>query len=245
MGRQSARLDVGDGRVGSMARMEASDEDHRQAARRHAAGAARRAPPAPTPRRRSGRGWPRRRWRSASTASCATSPRRLPDGAEIAILTDRDPEALELIRHDAAHVMAEAVQELYPGTKVTIGPPIENGFYYDFEFPADVKVTEDDLEPIEEAMRAHIEADEAFERRDVPVAEAIELFRGPGPGLQGRADRGPGPRRGRRDRLALPQRPLRGPLPRPARALDRPDQGDQAQLASPAPTGAATRPARC
>jgi len=100
----------------------------------------------------------------------------LPDGAEIAILTDRDPEALELIRHDAAHVMAEAVQELYPGTKVTIGPAIENGFYYDFDFPADVKVTDADLEKIEAAMRGHIEADEPFARRDVPVAEAIEIF---------------------------------------------------------------------
>ncbi|MGD9734502.1 MAG: threonine--tRNA ligase [Solirubrobacterales bacterium] len=97
-------------------------------------------------------------------------------GAEIAILTERDPEALELIRHDAAHVMAEAVTELYPGTKVTIGPPIESGFYYDFEFPPDTRITEEDLPKIEEAMRAHIAADEAFERRDVPVAEAIELF---------------------------------------------------------------------
>jgi len=99
------------------------------------------------------------------------------DGAEVAILTDRDPEALELIRHDAAHVMAEAVLDLYPGTKVTIGPPIESGFYYDFEFPPDTKVTEDDLERIEAAMRKHIKADEEFARRDVPVAEAIELFR--------------------------------------------------------------------
>jgi threonyl-tRNA synthetase len=104
----------------------------------------------------------------------------LPDGAEIAILTDRDPEALALIRHDAAHVMAEAVQELYPGTKVTIGPAIENGFYYDFDFPKEVKVTDADLEKIEGAMRAHIEADEAFERRDVPVAEAITIFEGQG-----------------------------------------------------------------
>jgi threonyl-tRNA synthetase len=104
----------------------------------------------------------------------------LPDGAEIAILTDRDPEALALIRHDAAHVMAEAVQELYPGAKVTIGPAIENGFYYDFDFPSDVKVTDADLEKIEAAMRAHIEADEAFERRDVPVVEAIEIFRAQG-----------------------------------------------------------------
>ncbi len=101
-------------------------------------------------------------------------------GAEIAILTDRDPEALELIRHDAAHVMAEAVMELYPGTKVTIGPPIDNGFYYDFEFPPDTKITEDDLPRIEQAMLAHIEADESFGRRDVPVTEAIELFRAQG-----------------------------------------------------------------
>ncbi len=76
--------------------------------------------------------------------------------------------------------MAEAVQELYPGTKVTIGPAIENGFYYDFDFPPDVKVSDADLEKIEAAMRAHIKADEAFERRDVPVAEAIEIFEGQG-----------------------------------------------------------------
>ncbi len=102
----------------------------------------------------------------------------LPEGgAEIGILTDRDPEALELIRHDAAHVMAEAVMELYPGTKVTIGPPIDNGFYYDFEFPPDTKITEEELPKIEQAMLAHIEADERFGRRDVPVAEALELFR--------------------------------------------------------------------
>ncbi len=76
--------------------------------------------------------------------------------------------------------MAEAVQELYPGTKVTIGPAIENGFYYDFDFPDDVKVTDADLEEIEAAMRVHIDADEIFERRDVPVAEAIEIFEGQG-----------------------------------------------------------------
>jgi threonyl-tRNA synthetase len=105
----------------------------------------------------------------------------LPDGgAEIAIVTDRDPEALELIRHDAAHVMAEAVLELYPGTKVTIGPPIESGFYYDFEFPPETKLSEEDLGKVEEAMQRHIAADEGFERRDVPVAEAIEIFRGQG-----------------------------------------------------------------
>ncbi len=100
------------------------------------------------------------------------------DGGEVAIVTDRDPEALELIRHDAAHVMAEAVTELYPGTKVTIGPPIDSGFYYDFEFPPDTKITEGELPKIEAAMNEHIAADEGFSRRDVPVAEAIEIFRG-------------------------------------------------------------------
>ena len=102
----------------------------------------------------------------------------LPEGgAEIAIVTDRDPAGLELIRHDAAHVMAEAVTELYPGTKVTIGPPIESGFYYDFEFPPDTRITEEDLPKIEAEMQKHIDADEDFGRRDVPVAEAIDLFR--------------------------------------------------------------------
>ena len=104
----------------------------------------------------------------------------LPDGGEIAIVTDRSPEALELIRHDAAHVMAEAVLDLYPGTKVTIGPPIDSGFYYDFEFPPDTKITEDDLGTIEKAMLEHIRADEGFNRRDVTPGKAIELFRAQG-----------------------------------------------------------------
>ena len=66
--------------------------------------------------------------------------------------------------------------ELYPGTKISIGPPIENGFYYDFEFPEGVKVTDDDLERIEERMREHVKADEPFERTDLPVDEASERF---------------------------------------------------------------------
>ncbi len=102
------------------------------------------------------------------------------DGEQISIITSRDPEGLEVIRHDAAHVMATAVQELYPGTKVTIGPAIDNGFYYDFEFPADVKITDAELPAIEEAMRRHIKADEKFERRDLPVDEAIAIFRDQG-----------------------------------------------------------------
>jgi threonyl-tRNA synthetase len=100
----------------------------------------------------------------------------LRDGERIAIVTPRDEDALELIRHDAAHVLATAVLELYPGTKVSIGPPIEDGFYYDFEFPDDVKVGEEDLPKIEEAMRRHIKADEPFERDDIPAGDALDRF---------------------------------------------------------------------
>jgi threonyl-tRNA synthetase len=101
----------------------------------------------------------------------------LRDGDEIEIVTAKSDGALDLIRHDAAHVMATAVCELYPGTKVSIGPPIENGFYYDFEFPPGVTVSESDLERIEERMREHIAADERFERADISVDEALERFR--------------------------------------------------------------------
>jgi threonyl-tRNA synthetase len=103
--------------------------------------------------------------------------RPLPDGAHVSVITDRSgPEALELIRHDAAHVLATAVMELYEGVKISIGPPIEDGFYYDFEFPAGTSVSEEDFPRIEERMRAHVKAAEPFERREVPVAEARERF---------------------------------------------------------------------
>ncbi|MFL5780217.1 MAG: TGS domain-containing protein, partial [Thermoleophilaceae bacterium] len=100
------------------------------------------------------------------------------EGRPIEIITARSDEALELIRHDAAHVLATAVVELYPGTKVSIGPPIEDGFYYDFEFPEGVTVGEADLPKIEEVMRRHIKADEEFERSDVSPDAALERFRG-------------------------------------------------------------------
>jgi threonyl-tRNA synthetase len=96
---------------------------------------------------------------------------------KLEIVTDRSgADALWLIRHDAAHVLAESVLELYPGTKVSIGPPIEDGFYYDFEFPEGVSLSEADLEPIEQRMAEHIGADESFVRQDVPVGEALERF---------------------------------------------------------------------
>jgi threonyl-tRNA synthetase len=103
--------------------------------------------------------------------------RPLPDGARVAIITEKSGEkALELIRHDAAHVLATAVMELYPGVKISIGPPIADGFYYDFEFPEGTAVSEADFPKIEERMRAHVKAAEAFEREDVPVAQARKRF---------------------------------------------------------------------
>ncbi len=105
--------------------------------------------------------------------------RPLPDGARISIITERsEPQALELIRHDAAHVLAAAVMDLYDGVKISIGPPIEDGFYYDFEFPEGTTVSEADFPRIEEAMRAHVKAAETFTREDVPVAVARERFLG-------------------------------------------------------------------
>ena len=98
------------------------------------------------------------------------------EGLELNIITPKSDEALWLIRHDAAHVLATAVVELYPGTKVSIGPPIEDGFYYDFDFPEGVTVGEGDLPHIEEAMRRHIKADERFERSELGAGEAIERF---------------------------------------------------------------------
>ncbi|HMD56270.1 MAG TPA: threonine--tRNA ligase [Solirubrobacteraceae bacterium] len=103
--------------------------------------------------------------------------RPLADGAHLAVITAKSgPQALALIRHDAAHVLAAAVMELYPGVKISIGPAIEDGFYYDFEFPAGVSVSEEDFPRIEERMRAHVKAAEEFERADVPVADARERF---------------------------------------------------------------------
>ena len=101
----------------------------------------------------------------------------LSDGAAIEIITPgADEDALWLIRHDAAHVMATAVLDLWPGTKVSIGPPIADGFYYDFDFPNGFRPSDSDLERIEERMRAHVDADERFERSELPAAKAIERF---------------------------------------------------------------------
>jgi threonyl-tRNA synthetase len=106
--------------------------------------------------------------------------RPLVPGEPLEIITAKSDGALDVIRHDAAHVLAAAVMELYPGVKISIGPPIENGFYYDFEFPDGVTVSDADFGRIEEKMRQHINADEQFEREDVSVQQALERFRAEG-----------------------------------------------------------------
>ena len=100
------------------------------------------------------------------------------DDAKIEIVTRDHDDALEIIRHDAAHVMAEAVKELYTDTQVTIGPSIENGFYYDFARPT--PFTPEDLEKIEGRMREIVERDEAVSREVWDRAEAIEFFKDQG-----------------------------------------------------------------
>lgn len=100
--------------------------------------------------------------------------RPLETGGRIEILTRETPEALEVIRHDAAHVMAEAVQELFPGTQVTIGPAIEDGFYYDFARAEPFSL--DDLAKIEARMKEIVDRDEAIRREVWPRDEAIAHF---------------------------------------------------------------------
>ncbi|MGI8512097.1 MAG: threonine--tRNA ligase, partial [Solirubrobacteraceae bacterium] len=102
------------------------------------------------------------------------------DGEAIEIVTPAGADALDLIRHDAAHVLAAAVMELYPGVKISIGPPIESGFYYDFEFPAGTAISDSDFERIEARMREHVKADEVFTREDVAPGRALERFRAAG-----------------------------------------------------------------
>jgi threonyl-tRNA synthetase len=109
--------------------------------------------------------------------------RALPEGngngaaPKLEILTERSgEEALQLVRHDAAHVLAAAMLELYPGVEISIGPAIDNGFYYDFDFPDGVTVNDADFPKIEAAMKAHIDADEPFVREEVSVQAAIQRF---------------------------------------------------------------------
>lgn len=98
------------------------------------------------------------------------------DGAELEIITGKSPEGLEVIRHSTAHVLAMAVQKLWPGTQVTIGPVVDHGFYYDFLFPKDTKISDKDLEKIEIEMRAIIKADHPVKREVLSREAALSRF---------------------------------------------------------------------
>ena len=101
---------------------------------------------------------------------------RLYDGDAVRIVTVKDAGALEHIRHSTAHVLAQAVLELWPGATFAGGPAIEDGFYYDFELPGGATFSDEDLERIEARMREIIAADQPFERFELPVEEARELM---------------------------------------------------------------------
>lgn len=104
--------------------------------------------------------------------------RPLPDGAQVEIVVAGSPEGLHTIRHSTAHVLAQAVLDLFPGATYAIGPPTDNGFFYDFELPGGAGFGEGDLERIEARMREIVAADQPFVRAEIGAAAALELFEG-------------------------------------------------------------------
>src|SRR5918997_4133156 len=98
----------------------------------------------------------------------------LDGGGEFEVLTKGSPEGLEVLRHSTAHAMAQAILELYPDSKLTIGPPIENGFFYDIEVAG--RLTDEDLPRIEERMREIVARDLRIEREEVTKSEAERLY---------------------------------------------------------------------
>ena len=101
--------------------------------------------------------------------------RPLPDGATVEILTDKHPQALDVLRHSAAHVLATAVRQVFPHAKIGFGPPIEDGFYYDFDVGR--PFAPEDLEAIEQKMAEVVKADHPFVREEVSRAEAKQRFK--------------------------------------------------------------------
>jgi threonyl-tRNA synthetase len=100
---------------------------------------------------------------------------RIERDAALAIVTDRDPEGLEILRHSTAHLLAQAVKELHPEAQVTIGPVIENGFFYDFAYKR--PFTPEDLAAIEKRMTEIAKKDLPVARRELPRNDAVKLFR--------------------------------------------------------------------
>ena len=102
--------------------------------------------------------------------------RTLDDGDSVAIVTADSEAGRHVLRHSTAHVMAQAVTQLFPGAKFSIGPAIENGFYYDFELPGGATFSDDDLAAIEGRMREIVKADQPFVRSEVSIDEALDVF---------------------------------------------------------------------
>jgi threonyl-tRNA synthetase len=100
---------------------------------------------------------------------------RIANDADVAVVTDKDPEANELLRHSTAHLLAHAVKELFPDAEVTIGPVIENGFYYDFSYKR--PFTPEDLAAIEKRMAEIAKRDLPVDRREMPRDQAVQFFR--------------------------------------------------------------------
>src|SRR5437764_13675421 len=99
----------------------------------------------------------------------------VPDAnAEVAPVSDGEPDALHVLRHSTAHVMAQAVCDLFPGAKYAIGPPVEDGFYYDFDLPANL--TPEDLPRVEDRMREIAAQNQPFVREEVSREEALQRF---------------------------------------------------------------------
>jgi len=94
---------------------------------------------------------------------------------EVEIISPKNPEGLEILRHSVAHIMAHAVKMLFPEVQVTIGPAIEDGFYYDFD--RDIPFTEEDLQKIEKKMHEIIKSRQPFIRKELSKEEAIDLLR--------------------------------------------------------------------
>ena len=165
---------------------------------------------------------------SSWTASCCDLDRPLPQRRRASRSSPATaPEALEVIRHDTAHVLAEAVQELFPGTQVTIGPNVEDGFYYDFA--RDEPFSPGRPARIEQRMREIVDRDETITPRGGRPRRGHRRLQGHGRDLQGRDHRRHPRRRGGH---GLSPGRLEGPLPRAAPAVDAPRrQGVQADQA--------------
>lgn len=97
------------------------------------------------------------------------------DDAELAIITERDEEGVDIIRHSTSHLLAQAVKQLYPDAQVTIGPVIEDGFYYDFSYPKGF--TPEDLQKIEKRMEELVKQDLQLVREEVTRDAAVQIFR--------------------------------------------------------------------